>query len=90
MMNKMAQDTQEEKAFRERYANALRLMKGREFINSHFGTDELIDELNRVKKQALMTPGRRGEQIKHEEIDKEICRRFALTSEGRKVTAKYK
>ena len=80
----MAEDTQEEKDFRERYAHVLQLMKSREFINSHFGTDELIDERNRVKKQALMTPGRRGEQIKHEEIDKEISRRYALTSEGKK------
>jgi hypothetical protein len=90
MMNNMVQDTQEEKDFRERYAHALRLMKSREFVNSHFGSDELIDERNKVKKQALMTPGRRGEQIKHEEIDKEICRRYALTNEGRKVTVNDK
>lgn len=80
----MAQDTHEEKAFRERYAHALRLMKDRDFVNPYFGTDELIDERNRVKKQALMTLGRRGEEIKHEAIDKEICRRYALTNEGRK------
>ena len=80
----MTQDTQEEKAFRERYAQALRLMKSERAVSSHFGADELVDERNRVKKQALMTPGRRGEQIKHEEIDKELCRRYALTNEGRK------
>jgi hypothetical protein len=90
MMNNMVQDTKEEKAFRERYAHALRLMKSKEFANPHFGSDELIDERNRVKKQALMTPGRRGEQIKHEEIDKEICRRYALANEGRKVTVNDK
>lgn len=59
-------------------------MKSKGSVSSHFSTDELIDERNRVKKQALMTPGRRGEQIKHEEIDKELCRRYTLTNEGRK------
>jgi hypothetical protein len=80
----MAQDTPEEKAFRERYAHTLRLMKDRNSLNPHFETDELLDEQNRVKKQSLMTPGRRGEQIKYEEIDKEICRRYSLTKEGKK------
>ena len=31
-------------------------------------------ERNKVKHQGMKTPGRRGEQIKHEEIDKEIAR----------------
>jgi hypothetical protein len=68
----MNQDTQEEKNFREKYAVALQTMKDTHSVNPHFGADER----NRVKKQALMTPGRRGEQIKHEEIDREILRRL--------------
>lgn len=72
----MIQDTQEEKMFREKYAFALQTMKDTHSVNPHFGCDELTDERNRVKKQALMTPGRRGEQIKHEELDREILRRL--------------
>jgi hypothetical protein len=29
----------------------------------------------------MKTPGRRGEQIKHEEIDREISRRYILEKE---------
>jgi hypothetical protein len=29
----------------------------------------------------MKTPGRRGEQIKHEEIDREISRRYTLGKE---------
>jgi hypothetical protein len=57
-MNSMAEDTEEEKFFRDRYANELK-----------------------KKKQGMKTPGRRGEQIKHEEIDKEISRRYTLGKE---------
>jgi len=38
---------------------------------------ELEDERKKVKQQAMKTPGRRGEEIKHEEIDKEIVRRHS-------------
>jgi hypothetical protein len=47
-------------------------------VNPHFGLDELSDERARVKHREMITPGRRGEQIKHEEIGKEILRRLAL------------
>ena len=70
-----ADNTQEEKDFRERYALELRKKKVSSSTSSHFGLDELSDELARVKHQAMITPGRRGEQIKHEEINKEILRR---------------
>jgi hypothetical protein len=73
-------DTQEEKDFRERYAHELRKKKTQSYANSHFGLDEISDELARVKHQALITPGRRGEQIKHEEINKEILRRISIGS----------
>ena len=74
------EDTEEEKDFRERYAVELRKKKIRSSINSHFGLDEISDELARVKHQAMITPGRRGEQIKHEEINKEILRRISVRS----------
>jgi len=71
-------DTQEEKDFRERYAHELRKKKMQRSVNPHFGLDELADEVKSVKRQELITPGRRGEQIKHEEISKEILRRLSL------------
>jgi len=75
-----ADDTQEEKDFRARYAHELRKKKMQSRAYSHFGLDEISDELARVKHQAMITPGRRGEQIKHEEINKEILRRISIGS----------
>ncbi len=74
----MVEDTELEKDFRERYAVELRKKKVRTSDNPHFGTDEMAEELRRVKQQEQITPGRRGEQIKHEEIGKEISRRVGL------------
>jgi len=71
-------DTEEEKGFRERYAHELRKKKTQNRASSHFGLDEISDELERVKHQGMMSPGRRGEQIKHEEIAKEILRRLEV------------
>lgn len=68
----MVEDTEEEGLFRNRYANELKKKKQDERVN------ELDDERRRVKQQGMKTPGRRGEQIKHEEIDKEISRRYNL------------
>lgn len=76
MINKI-EDTQEEKDFRERYAYELRKKKVKVSNSSHFSLDEISDELARVKHQAMITPGRRGEQIKYEEISKEILRRIS-------------
>ena len=73
----MAEDTLQEKDFRERYALELRKKKVSGCINPHFGCNELDEEMEKVKHQELITPGRRGEQIKHEEIAKEILRRMA-------------
>ena len=73
----MAEDTLQEKDFRERYALELRKKKVASGINPHFGRNELDEEMEKVKHQELITPGRRGEQIKHEEIAKEILRRMA-------------
>jgi hypothetical protein len=77
-MMHMGDDTAEEKDFRERYASELRKKKTRSSANPNFGFDELSDEVRKVKHQELVTPGRRGEQIKHEEISKEILRRLSL------------
>ena len=69
----------EENDFRKRYAHELRKKKETSnSINPYFGLNELSEERARVKQQALITPGRRGEQIKNEEIDKEILRRHSL------------
>jgi hypothetical protein len=78
--NNNADIAQEENDFRKRYAQELRKKKETDnnSINPHFGLNELSEERARVKQQALITPGRRGEQIKNEEIDKEILRRLGL------------
>jgi len=65
----MTEDNAEEKFFRESYAQELQSKKL---------DPELEEERKKVKQQGMKTPGRRGEQIKHEEIDKEIIRRYRL------------
>ncbi|MGH9876552.1 MAG: hypothetical protein ACREBU_12025 [Nitrososphaera sp.] len=74
----MISDTQEEKDFRERYAKELQKKITNNSVSPHFGLDELSEETARVKQQEQITPRRRGEQIKHEEIGKEILRRLSL------------
>jgi hypothetical protein len=66
----MVEDTEDEKQFRGRYSDELKKKK-------HSGGDSDLDvERIEVKQQGMKTPGRRGEQIKNEEIDKEIVRRY--------------
>ena len=74
-MHNMVEDTEAEKFFRDRYANELKKKRQDGKI------DELDDERRKVKQQGMKTPGRRGEQIKHEEIDREISRRYTLGKE---------
>ena len=76
-MNGMVEDTEEEKFFRDRYANELKRKKQDRM------TDELDEERRKVRQQGMKTPGRRLEQTKHEEIDKEISRRYTLGKEKR-------
>jgi hypothetical protein len=77
--NNMVEDTEDEKQFRERYADELRKKK-------HNGKDSDLDvERSEVKQQGMKTPGRRGEQIKNEEIDKEIVRRYTSRQEKKKA-----
>ena len=73
-------DTQEEKDFRARYAFELRKKKMQSSDIPDFGLDEISEELARVKHQAMITPGRRGEEIKFEEINREILRRISIGS----------
>jgi hypothetical protein len=67
-------DTEEEASFRERYAQELRKKKQQE-SDSYRGDNELADERREVNQQGMRTPGRRGEEIKQEELDKEFVRR---------------
>jgi hypothetical protein len=67
-------DTEQEKSFRERYAEELRKKKQKNTY-SYRENDELYEERVKVNQQEKKTPGRRGEKIKQEEIDKEIVRR---------------
>ena len=66
----VTEDTEEEKSFRGRYADELKKKK------DDTRDTELENERNKVKQQGMRTPGRRGDQIKYEEIDKEIVRRY--------------
>jgi hypothetical protein len=67
-------DTKDEALFRERYATELRKKKQQD-SNTFRGDDELNDEKRRVNQQEMKTPGRRGEKIKQEELDREFSRR---------------
>jgi hypothetical protein len=62
--------------FRDRYSTYLRTMKQR-IYDTYLGFNELEDERKMVNQQVIRTPGRRGETIKNEEIDKEFSRRYS-------------
>jgi hypothetical protein len=64
-----------ERDFRERYTIELR-KKRQCGINNYYGVDELLEERKQVNQQQMKTPGRRGEMIKHEEINNEMSRRL--------------
>ena len=66
----------EEAEFREIYSQILRGKK-QQVYDSQMGHNALEDERKQVNQQALKTPGRRGEVIKNEELDKEISRRYS-------------
>jgi hypothetical protein len=75
-------DTEEEATFRKEYSHLLRGKK-QQIYNSHMGHNALEEERKQVNQQALKTPGRRGEIIKNEEIDKEISRRYGEHSKSK-------
>jgi hypothetical protein len=70
--------------FRERYSVYLRTMKQR-IYDTFLGFNELEDERKMVNQQVIRTPGRRGEIIKNEEIDKEFSRRYDEYKKGREL-----
>ena len=78
------EDTTEEAFFRERYAEELRKKKQQD-SDTYRGDDELIDEKRRVNQQEMKTPGRRGEKIKQEELDKEFSRRSTTKKKNQDV-----
>ncbi|HXG06398.1 MAG TPA: hypothetical protein VNI77_03630 [Nitrososphaera sp.] len=65
----MVEDTAAKRLFRESYSQQLQ-----KIVHDL----ELEDERKNVRQQAMKTPGRRGEQIKDEEIGREIVRRYTL------------
>ncbi len=65
----------EEGEFREIYSQSLRGKK-QQVYDSQMGQYGLDEERKQVNQQAMKTPGRRGEVIKNEELDKEISRRY--------------
>jgi hypothetical protein len=77
-------DTEAERFFRERYAQELQNKKNRPGAGSYSQSDEMEEERRNVNHQQGKTPGRRGEQIKQEEIDKEIVRRNRLQQQKNK------
>ena len=65
----------EEEFFRNSYA--LELKKKKQQINDFQRVfNQLEEERRQVNQQAIRTPGRRGEVIKKEEIEKEFTRRY--------------
>jgi hypothetical protein len=77
-------DTVEERFFRERYAQELqKIKKKQQGAGSYRQNDEMAEERRKVTQQEGRTPGRRGEQIKQEEIDKEIVRREMLKQKNK-------
>ena len=66
---------EQEETFKNYYASELRKKK-QQINNNNRGFNELEDERRQVFQQAIRTPGRRGEVIKKDEIEKEFTRRF--------------
>jgi hypothetical protein len=74
MSNNVTLNEQEE-TFSKAYATELRKMK-QQINDNDRGFDELDNERRQIFQQAIRTPGRRGEIIKKDEIEKEIARRY--------------
>ncbi len=67
---------EQEIEFRKSYAGQLRGKK-QQIYDKDMGHNALGEERMQVNQQVMKTPGRRGEIIKNEEIDKEISRRYS-------------
>ena len=66
---------EKENSFRRMYSQEL-MSKKQQVYGTYRGFNELEDERKKVRHQMMRTPGRRGEIIKDEEINKEISRRY--------------
>jgi hypothetical protein len=71
-------DIEKEESFRQRYSQELK-SKRQQIDGKDQGYNELEDERRKVRQQMMRTPGRRGEIIKEEEINKEIGRRYSTS-----------
>ena len=71
--------------FRDRYSTYLRTMK-QLIYDTYLLFNELEDERKMVNQQVIRTPGRRGEMIKNEEIDKEFSRRYSEYKKAREFS----
>lgn len=69
-------DIEKEDSFRKKYSQELK-SKRQQINGKDQGYNELDDESKKVRQQMMRTPGRRGEIIKEEEINKEIGRRYS-------------
>lgn len=69
-------DIEKENSFRKKYSQELK-SKRQQINGKDQGYNELDDESKKVRQQMMRTPGRRGEIIKEEEINKEIGRRYS-------------
>ena len=74
MSNNVTLNEQEE-TFSRAYATELRKMR-QQINDNDRGFYELDNERRQIFQQAIRTPGRRGEIIKKDEIEKEIARRY--------------
>ena len=74
MANTVTLNEQEE-TFSKSYAFELRKKK-QQINDNDRGFNELDDERRQIFQQAIRTPGRRGEIIKKDEIEKEFARRY--------------
>ena len=71
----MSNSDSQEVTFITHYVSELR-KKRQQIYDNDRGFTELEDEQRQVNQQAIRTPGRRGEIIKKEEIEKEFVRRY--------------
>jgi hypothetical protein len=67
---------EKEESFRKRYSQELK-SKRQQIDGKDQGYNELEDERRKVRQQMMRTPGRRGEIIKEEELNREIGRRYS-------------
>jgi hypothetical protein len=73
-------ETNAENDFRARYVMELKKMTDK----------QLDDERKSVNQQGMRTPGRRGENIKHEEISKDAVRRHILKEKAKSASHLFK